>query len=177
MSFTSQHLYFDDVEVGQQWESLGRTITETDVVQFAGLSGDFNPIHTDHEFARSTPFRRPIAHGLLVFSVASGLGVSCPPMRTLAVLQIREWHFREPVFFGDTIRVVGEVAHKEARARGRRGEITWRRRIVNQEGKVVQEGVVVTLVEGRAGRGGTAAEGQEGDEDDRSPAEDAAATR
>ena len=69
------------------------------------LSGDFNPIHMDHEFARSTPFRRPIAHGLLVFSVASGLTLDCPPMRTLAFLEIREWHFRDPVFFGDTIRV------------------------------------------------------------------------
>lgn len=156
MSFTALHLYFDDVEVGQRWESQGRTITETDVVQFAGVSGDYNPIHMDHEFARGTPFRRPIAHGLLVFSVASGLGLHYPPMRTLAVLQIREWYFREPVYFGDTIRVRGEVVHKEVRARGRRGEVAWRRQVVNQEGKVVQEGVVVTLVEGRGGRGSPA---------------------
>ena len=162
MPFTAQHLYFDDVAVGQQWESLGRTITETDVVQFAGLSGDFNPIHVDDEFARSTPFRRPLAHGLLVFSIGSGLAVACPPMRTMAFLEIREWHFLGPVFFGDTIRIQGEAAHKEARGRGRRGEITWRRRILNQENKVVQEGLVVTLVEGRGGR---AAEGK-GDETD-----------
>ncbi len=154
MAFTALHLYFEDVEVGQQWQSQGRTITETDVVQFAGISGDFNPIHMDHEFARATPFRRPIAHGLLVFSVASGLTSACPLMRTIAFLQIREWHFLGPVFFGDTIRVQGEVVQKEARARGRRGEITWRRRILNQESKVVQEGLVVTLVEGRGGRGG-----------------------
>ena len=157
MSFTAQHLYFDDVEIGQQWESPGRTITEADVVQFAGVSGDFNPVHMDHEFARSTAFRRPIAHGLLIFSAASGLSVSCPFMRTLAFLQIREWTFRNAVFFGDTIHVQGEVLHKESRARGRRGEITWGRRIVNQQGKIVQEGVLVTLVEGRGGRGGTAA--------------------
>jgi acyl dehydratase len=149
MSFTPFHLFFEDVEVGQEWESLGRTITETDIVNFAGLSGDFNPIHIDHEFARGTPFRRPIAHGLLVFSIASGLGLYSPPMRTLAFLAIREWHFRDPVFVGDTLRVRSKVLNKEIRGRGRRGEITWQRQIINQERKVAQEGVTVTLVEGR----------------------------
>src|SRR4051812_37756262 len=149
MSFTGIHLYFDDITVGQEWESLGRTVTESDIVNFAGLSGDFNPIHIDHEFARGTPFRRPIAHGLLVFSVASGLGLFAPPMRTLAILGIREWHFREPVFAGDTVRARGKVLHKEARGRGRRGVITWQRQVLNQGGKVVQEGVTLTLVEGR----------------------------
>jgi acyl dehydratase len=153
MSFTDYHLYFDDVEVGQQWKSLARTITEADVVNFAGLSGDFNPIHLDHEFARTTPFRRPIAHGLLVFAVASGLGLFAPPMRTLAILGIREWNFKNPVFPGDTIHVVSKVLHKEVRSRGRRGEITWQRQIFNQDGKVIMEGVSVTLVEGRAARG------------------------
>ncbi len=152
MSFTPQHLYFDDVEAGQRWESLGRTITEADIVNFAGLSGDFNPIHLDHEFARSTPFRRPIAQGLLVFSVGSGLGLYSPPMRTLAIMAIREWHFKEPIFVGDTIRVRSTVLEKEPRGRGRRGVITWGRQIVNQEGKVVQEGVTRTLVEGRGPR-------------------------
>src|SRR4051812_24697343 len=131
MSFTSQHLYFDDVEVGQQWESFGRTITEADIVNFAGISGDFNPIHTDHEYAKSTPFRRPIAHGLLVFSVGSGLGVFAPPMRTLAVLELREWHFRGPTYIGDTIHIRGTVLEKEVRGRGRRGVLTWRRQILN----------------------------------------------
>jgi acyl dehydratase len=153
MIFTDHHLYFDDVALGQEWESLGRTVTEADIVNFAGLSGDFNPIHVDHEFARKTPFRRPLAHGLLVWAISSGLGLNCPPMRTLAILSIRDWQFREPTFIGDTVRLRSKVLEKEVRARGRRGVITWERRILNQEGKVVQEGITLTLVEGRGGRG------------------------
>ncbi len=153
MAFTSLHLYFDDVRVGQEWESPGRTLTEADIVNFAGLSGDFNPIHVDHEFARTTAFRRPVAHGLLVLSMSSGLGLHAPAMRTLAFLNIREWKFVGPVFIGDTIRVRSKILDTEVRARGRRGVITWQRQVVNQEGKVVQEGVTVTLVEGRAAEG------------------------
>ena len=74
-------------------------------------------------------------------------------MRTLAFLSIREWHFRGPVFIGDTLHVVSKVLNKEVRGRGRRGEITWQRQILNQDRKLVQEGITVTLVEGRAGRG------------------------
>jgi 3-hydroxybutyryl-CoA dehydratase len=150
MSFTAHHLYFDDVEIGQEWESVGRTITETDIVNFAGLSGDFNPMHMDHEFARTTPFQRPIAHGLLTLSIATGLAVQSPAMRTLAFVNLREWHFRGPVFIGDTVRVRAKVIDKEVRARGRRGTITWQRQVVNQHGKIVQEGVTQTLVEARA---------------------------
>src|SRR6478736_2839378 len=105
MAFSTHSLYFDDVEVGQEWESSGRTVTEADVVNFAGVSGDFNPIHMDHEFAKTTPFRAPIAHGMLVWSMATGLGVNAPPMRTLAFMSVKDLNFREPVFVGDTIRV------------------------------------------------------------------------
>jgi acyl dehydratase len=151
MAFTSLHLFFDDVAVGQEWVSLGRTVTEADIVNFAGLSGDFNPIHVDHEFAKTTPFRRPVAHGVLVWAIGSGLSLYAPPMRTLAILSIRDWAFTSPVFVGDTIRVRCKVLDKEPRSRGRRGVITWQRHVLNQDGKVVQEGVTLTLVEGRAG--------------------------
>ena len=164
MSFTEQHLYFDDLEVGQEWISQGRTVTEADIVNFAGLSGDYNPIHMDHEFAKSTPYRRPIAHGVLVWAIGSGLGLYAPAMRTLAFLGIREWHFRGPVFIGDTIRLRSKVVEKEIRARGRRAVVTWERQIINQENKVIQEGITMTLVEGRGGRGDPAA--------DESPAEE-----
>lgn len=152
MAFTDQHLYFDDLTVGQQWTSPSRTITQTDIVNYAGLSGDFNPIHMDHEFAKSTPFGQPIAHGLLIMAIGSGLAVPCPAMRTIAFLQIREWHFREPVLIGDTIRLQTTVLEITPRGRGRRAEVVWLRSIVNQHGKIVQEGKNVTLVEGRAMR-------------------------
>jgi len=150
VSFTVNHLYFDDLEVGQQWESAGRTVTQADIVNFAGLSGDFNPIHMDHEFAKTTPFHQPIAHGLLVFAIASGLSVTNPLVRTIAFLSIRDWQFKGPIFIGDTIRVLSKVLEKEAGARGRRGTVTWQRQLINQEGKVVQEGIALTLVESRA---------------------------
>ncbi|MFM8271669.1 MAG: MaoC family dehydratase [Gemmata sp.] len=149
MSFSSFHLYFDDLEVGQEWASGGRTVTEADIVNFAGFSGDFNPIHIDHEFAKGTPFRRPIAHGFAVFSIASGLAVSSPPARTIALLHVAGWNFNLPVFAGDTLHCVTRVKEKTLRGRGRRGEVIWHRAIVNQDGKVVQDGDVVTLVECR----------------------------
>jgi 3-hydroxybutyryl-CoA dehydratase len=152
MSFTAAHLYFDDVHVGQEWESLGRTVTEADIVNFAGLSGDFNPIHMDHEFCKTTTFRKPIAHGLLILAMGSGLGLQCPATRTLAFLAIKDWKFLEPVFIGDTIRLRAKVLDKEERSRGKRGVVTWQRQIVNQHNKITEEGVITTLVEGRARR-------------------------
>ena len=149
MSFSSAHLYFDDLEVGNEWTSGGRTVTEADIVNFAGFSGDFNPIHIDHEFAKTTPFRRPIAHGFAVFCMASGLGIYAPPVRTMAMLRVNVWNFSQAVFAGDTIRSVSRVKEKTIRGRGRRGEIIWYRAVINQDGKVVQDGEVVTLVECR----------------------------
>lgn len=149
MSFSTIHLYFDDLEVGREWTSGGRTVTETDIVTFAGFSGDFNPIHIDHEFAKSTPFRRPIAHGIAVFSIGSGLGVMTPPIRTIAMLRVKYWNFLLPVFAGDTIKMTSRVVEKTLRGRGKRGEVVWYRGITNQEGKTVQEGELVLLVEAR----------------------------
>ncbi len=149
MSFSAYHLYFDDMEPGQEWESPGRTVTESDIVTYAGFSGDFNPMHIDEEYAKKTPFRKRIAHGFGVFSLASGLGVQSPPVRTIALFAVRNWAFLFPVFIGDTVRVRTRLAEKTLRGRGKRGEIVWHRSIHNQDGKVVQEGEIVTLVECR----------------------------
>jgi 3-hydroxybutyryl-CoA dehydratase len=143
-------LAFGDLSVGDEWVSPRRTITEADVVHFAGISGDFNPIHMDHEFARQGPFRKPVAHGLLGLAVASGLTSNAPRVDTLAFLAILEWKFLQPIAFGDTVHVVTRVAALEPRSRGRRGIVTWQRRLVNQEGVTVQEGVTQTLVRNRS---------------------------
>jgi 3-hydroxybutyryl-CoA dehydratase len=150
MAYSSSHLFFDDVEVGQEWLSPGRTVTQADIVNFAGFTGDFNPMHMDHEYAKNTPFRKPIAHGFGVFSIASGLAMQSPLMRTLALLEVRSWKFIEPVFIDDTITVKCKLLEKTLQGRGRRGQIIWQRSVVNQEGKVCQSGEVLTLVDCRA---------------------------
>lgn len=139
-------LGFLDLSVGDEWTSPGRTITEADVTAFAGLSGDFNPLHVDHEFARQGPFRRPVAHGLLGLAVSTGLTSHAPRVDTLAFLGIRDWQFVQPIAFGDTIHVRTRVVALEPKARGRRGVVTWHRQLLNQRGEVVQEGTTQTLV-------------------------------
>jgi len=143
-------LYFDDFQVGDEWESPARTVTEADVVAFAGLSGDFNAIHTDHEAARGGAFGRPVAHGLLGLAIASGLSSHSPRVATLAFLAIDRWSFLKPIAFGDTIRVLTRVEAITPKARDRRAEVVWTRRLVNQVGETVQEGRIRTLIRSRA---------------------------
>lgn len=144
-------LGYDDLTVGDEWESAGRTVTEADVAAFAGLSGDFNPLHVDHAWATAEgPFGRPVAHGLLGLALASGLASTAPRMDTLAFLAVLEWRFLLPIAFGDTVRVISTVESVEPQARGRRAVVAWRRRLVNQSDRLVQEGLTQTLVRARA---------------------------
>lgn len=142
-------LTFDDLDIGDEWESARRTVTETDVVLFAGLSGDFNPLHVDHQSAAESPFGRPVAHGLLGMAIATGLFSQAPRVDTLAFLAILEWSFHNPIGFGDTIHGLSTVESLSPSANGRRGVVTWRRRIFNQDGRLVQEGRTQTLVRAR----------------------------
>jgi 3-hydroxybutyryl-CoA dehydratase len=144
-------LSYEELTPGDEWESPARTVTEADVVGFAGISGDFNPIHVDHHASRSSPFGRPVAHGLLGLSIASGLAANSPRVATLAFLAIEDWKFLKPIAFGDTVHVLTRVESVQPRARGRRALVTWRRQLVNQDGDVVQEGTTRTLVQGKTG--------------------------
>lgn len=141
----ASYLFFDDLQVGDVWESPGRTVTESDVVNFACLTGDHDPLHVDHAYAATTPFGKPIAHGLLGISLLAGLGSHFPAVRTLAFLEIREWKFRQPIFFGDTVHARNAITAMEEKGR-RGGKITWHRQLVNQNGEIVQEGILETFV-------------------------------
>jgi acyl dehydratase len=142
-------LYFDDVEIGQSWISPSRTITETDVINFAGITGDFNPLHVDQQFASGSHFGQRIAHGLLGLSWVAGLGSQSPFMKTVAFLSIQQWTFLKPLVFGDTVHVRTEIKDKSLSGR-RYGRILWQRSLINQRGETVQQGIFETVVETKA---------------------------
>jgi acyl dehydratase len=131
-------LYFEDFTVGYKTVTRSRTITEADIVNFAGLSGDFVELHTSEEYARNGPFGKRIAHGLLVLSVSSGLTVQTGQTTdtVVAFYGIDRLRFTNPTFIGDTIHVEKEVIAAE-RKPGGRGVITFNTRVLNQNGAPV----------------------------------------
>jgi acyl dehydratase len=141
-------MFLEDFKAGQVFDSPARTITEADVMSFAGLSGDYNPIHTDAEFAAGTPFKQRIAHGLLGLAVLSGLGSRSGALdgTALAFLGIEEWKFAKPILFGDTVRVRMTVLEARAASKPGTGVLKRRMELLNQRGEVAQSGVFVTLV-------------------------------
>ena len=134
--------YFDDCAVGDVIETPARTITETDVVQFAQLTGDWNPIHTDVEFANASPYGERLAHGLLGLSVAIGLldRTGTFSGSAIANLGVDEWRFKGPIRIGDTIRCVVTITDARPASDGTRGIVGRRFELRNQRGEVVQEG-------------------------------------
>jgi acyl dehydratase len=139
--------YFEEFELGHTVVSPGRTITETDIVTFAGLSGDYNQIHTDAEFAGQGMFGQRVAHGLLVLCVASGLAAQLGFIEG-TVLAFREltWKFSAPVFIGDTVHIQATVAALKAMPRLGGGSVTFDVEVKNQEDKVTQRGQWVVLM-------------------------------
>jgi acyl dehydratase len=141
--------YYEEIEVGEEFESPGRTVTETDLVLFAGLSGDYNVLHTDAEFMKTSIFGERIAHGLLGLAIQSGLFARAgKPYATLAFVGMR-WKFKGPIKIGDTVRLRARVSAKRDDDKPDRGLITVQRTVVNQRGEVVQEGETDLLVEKR----------------------------
>ena len=133
--------YYEEIEAGERFESPARTITETDVVMFAGISGDYNQLHTDVEFAKTTRFGERIAHGLLVLSVASGLVTRLGFIEgTVQAFMGLDWKFRAPVLIGDTVRVQVEVRQKRPTPKLSGGLVYLDVLVLNQRDEVVQKG-------------------------------------
>jgi acyl dehydratase len=148
-------LYYEDIEIGREYVSPGRTITETDVVQFAGLSGDYNPIHTDAEFARESAFGERIAHGLLGVAVISGLSARIGLFDGTAIAFLGlSWDFTGPIRLGDTVHLRMTIAEKRETSKPDRGVIHRDMRLVNQHGETVQKGVFKLMVKRRPGGAG-----------------------
>jgi acyl dehydratase len=141
MSDHVRGMYFEDFEEGMTLRTPARTITSTDIVNFACLTGDFNDVHTNYEYAKSTPFGEVIAHGPLIYGIAGGLqyasGINDGTL--LALLGIDKWRLLGPVKHGDTVHMEQTVIAKRKTSKPGQGIITFKREIKNQDGTAVQE--------------------------------------
>ncbi len=131
-------LYFDDFALEAVNTSRTRTVTEADIVNFAGISGDFVELHMSETYAAKGPFGRRIAHGMLVFTMAVGLGVQLNQIQdtVIAFYGVDRLRFTAPVFIGDTIHVVAKVISKQVKEPGR-GVVTFESSVLNQNGELV----------------------------------------
>lgn len=138
---TRQGLYLEDFPVGQCFTTKGRTVTEADIVAFTGLSGDFNPLHIDEEYCKSTPHGTRIAQGLLGLSIASGLVSQLGLLTGTAVGFLgMNWRYSGAIRAGDTIHVVITTTEIRTTSNPSRGVLVRQLDIVNQKGEVVQTG-------------------------------------
>jgi 3-hydroxybutyryl-CoA dehydratase len=130
--------FFEDFEEGDMLQSRGRTITETDIVNFCGLSGDFIPFHSNEEVARSSMFGARIAHGALIFSISTGLWTQLESLHdtVMAFYGVDRMRFTRPVHIGDTIQLTKKLLQKEERGPDR-GLVTFETVVVNQKGETV----------------------------------------
>lgn len=141
-------LYFEEFEVGQKVTSVGRTIAESDIFDFAGLSGDFNQIHTDADFSKDAPFGQRVAHGLLGLAIASGLIMRTGILEgtVIAFREINNWKFINPIFIGDTIHVETEVIETKAMPRIGGGSVVIKLDVKKQSGETTMRGTWTALV-------------------------------
>ena len=141
MTYKPRGLSFDQFTVGDEFVCQARTVTEADTVNFAGVSGDYNPLHTDDEFGKTTPFGSRIAHGVLSLAIATGqanqLGVF--EGTTIALMQ-QVVKYTGAVKFGDTIHLELKVAEKKETSKTDRGVVIFDAAVLNQHGKSVIEG-------------------------------------
>jgi len=142
--------YFEEFAVGDEVISHGRTVTEADIVAFAALAGDYNPLHCDAEYAKGTIFGERIAHGLLGLSIASGMADRLGFITgTVEAFMGLDWKFRGPIKIGDTIHVETKVARKKEMRRLGGGLVVFDVALVNQRGETVQKGHWTVLIKSK----------------------------
>jgi len=142
--------YFEDFEVGESLVTPGRTVTEADVVWFCGLSGDYNELHSNAEYAQQTRFGQRIAHGLLGLIIAQGLAGRLGFLEGTAQAFLGlEWKFKGPLLIGDTIHVRGRVARTREVKALEGGILVLEVTVVNQKDEVLQEGTWNLLMKSR----------------------------
>lgn len=150
IEYKPRGLYFEEIEVGKSLVTTGRTITEGDIVAFAGLSGDFNQLHVDAVYAEAGEFGQRVAHGLLVVSITTGLFMQTGLMEgTVHAFRELEWKFSRPVFIGDTIHAQMTVTETRPLPRLGGGSATAKVTVFNQHDQVVHRGTMVLLVRGK----------------------------
>jgi len=149
-SFLPRGRYFEEFTVGDEVISPGRTVTEADIVAFAALSGDYNQLHTDAEYAKDTIFGERIAHGLLGLSIALGLAARLGFIEgTAEAFSGLNWKFRGPIKIGDTIHIEAQVARKKEIQRLGGGIVVFDVAVINQRGETVQKGQWTVLVKSK----------------------------
>jgi 3-hydroxybutyryl-CoA dehydratase len=142
--------YFEEYNLGDTIVTASRTITETDVIQFAGLTGDYNQLHTDKEYAAQHMFGQRIAHGLLVLSISVGLAARTGVIEgTVLAFRELDWKFSRPVLFNDTIHAKLEVTEIKPLPRLGGGNIILKASVYNQHNEVVQRGHWQLLVQSK----------------------------
>lgn len=143
-------LYFEDFTVGSKYVTASRTITETDIILYCGLSGDFHPIHTDSEYAAQHFYGGRIAHGMLVATVIYGLWCRLGLMDEAGIASLEtNWKYVGVVKPGDTVHAEFEVAKAIPRPKGGRGTVHMKVTALNQGGIVVLEGQTAFLIKTR----------------------------
>jgi acyl dehydratase len=141
-------MYWEQWEVGQIFVTSGRTVTETDIVNFAGISGDYNPLHINEEYCKGTKFGTRVAHGPLVYAIAAGqlFQLHLYDDTLIAFLGFESLRFTKPVKIGDTIHAKVTVLEKAETSKVEQGVMKRQLQVINQRGEVVQEGVQAFLL-------------------------------
>lgn len=148
--------YYEDVQVGAEYLSQGKTISESDIVGFAALTGDWFPLHTDEEYSKQGPYKTRIAHGLLGLALTEGLKSRIPECMNMAYLASLYWNYKftKPIFIGDTVRLKIRIDNKRETRTPKRGIVVEYVHMLNQHDQVVGEGEHGLLIMRKPGTGG-----------------------